>query len=63
MPFVIPRSRTLQCIPSEEVLEEISGHGDFDGEDWAYGDRIFFEDGTESRIKPAPGGQFHARLH
>jgi hypothetical protein len=31
----------------------------FDGEDWAIGDRLIFEDGTESLIKQEPGEQFH----
>jgi hypothetical protein len=41
------------------VLGEILGHSNFDGEDWAMGDRIIFEDGTEARIKQEAGEQFH----
>ncbi|MGB7161035.1 MAG: hypothetical protein WBD40_23440 [Tepidisphaeraceae bacterium] len=40
------------------MLGEILGHSNFDGEDWAIGDRLIFEDGTESRIKQEPGEQF-----
>jgi hypothetical protein len=59
MPLVIPKSGAVQYIRSEEVLGEILGHSNFDGEDWAIGDRLIFEDGTESRIKQEPGEQFH----
>ena len=59
MPLVIPMSGAVQYVRSEEVLAEILGHSNFDGEDWAIGDRIIFEDGTESRIKQEPGEQFY----
>lgn len=59
MPLVIPKSGAVQYVRSEEVLGEILGHSNFDGEDWAIGDRIIFEDGTEARIKQEPGEQFH----
>jgi len=59
MPLVIPKSGNVQYVRSEEVLGEILGHSNFDGEDWAIGDRIIFEDGTESRIKQEPDEQFH----
>ncbi|QDU91754.1 hypothetical protein Pla175_51850 [Pirellulimonas nuda] len=59
MPLVIPKSGAVQYVRSEEVLGEILGHSNFDGEDWAIGDRLIFEDGTESRIKQEPGEQFH----
>lgn len=59
MPLVIPKSGAVQYVRSEEVLAEILGHINFDGEDWAIGDRLIFEDGTEARIKQEPGEQFH----
>src|SRR5687767_14001094 len=59
MPLVIPKSGAVQYVRSEAVLGEILGHSNFDGEDWAIGDRLIFEDGTESRIKQEPGEQFH----
>lgn len=59
MPLVIPKSGAVQYVPSEDVLAEILGHSTFDGEDWAIGDRLIFEDGTESRITQKPGEQFH----
>jgi hypothetical protein len=59
MPIVIPKSSAVQYVRSEEVLGEILGHSDFDGEDWAIGDRLIFEDGTEAWIKQEPGEPFH----
>jgi hypothetical protein len=59
MPLVIPKSGAVQYVRSEEVLGEILGHSNFDGEDWAIGDRLIFEDGTEARIKQEAGEQFH----
>ena len=59
MPLVIPKTGAVQYVRSEEVLGEILGHSNFDGEDWAIGDRIIFEDGTESRIMQEPDEQFH----
>jgi hypothetical protein len=51
MPLVIPKSGSVQYVRHEAVLAEILGHDNFDGEDWAVGDRLIFEDGTESRIE------------
>jgi hypothetical protein len=59
MPLVILKSGGVQYVRSEDVLGEILGHSNFDGLDWAIGDRIIFEDGTESRIKQESGEQFH----
>ena len=58
MPFVISSSGDVQYVKCEETLAEILGHSNFDGEDWAIGDRIIFENGTESRIEQEPGEQF-----
>lgn len=59
MPLVIPKSGSVQYVPSKEWLGEILGHSNFDGEDWAIGDRLIFEEGTESRIKQEPGELFY----
>ena len=59
MPLVILQSGPVQYVRSEEVLAEILGHDNFDGEGWAIGDRLIFEDGTEARIKQEPGEPFH----
>lgn len=55
MPLVIPKSGAVHYVPGEEALGEILGHSNFDGYDWAIGDRLIFEAGTESRIKQEPG--------
>jgi hypothetical protein len=59
MPLVIPKSGAIQYVQHEDVLAEILGHSNFDGENWAIGDRLIFEDGTEARIKLVPGDQGH----
>lgn len=60
MPLVISqKSGAVTYVKSEEVLAELLGHSHFDGEDWAVGDRLIFEDGTEARIKQEPGELFH----
>lgn len=59
MPLVIRSSGAAQYVRSEEVLAEILGHSNFDGEDWSVGDRLIFEDGTEARIRQQPGEQFY----
>ena len=51
MPIVISQNTgSVQYIEHEETLTEILEHTDFDGEDWSVGDRVVFENGTESRI-------------
>lgn len=60
MPLVISQeTHRKSIVQSEEVLAEILGHRDFDGEDWACGDLILFEDGTEAHIVSDATGQFH----
>ena len=60
MPLVIShRSKKKFYIPSEEVLGEILGHSNFDGEDWAIGDTIIFEDGTKAQIEKEEGEVYH----
>src|SRR5947209_6207757 len=57
MPIVITKSGGVQYVRSSEVLAEILGHTNFDDENWTIGDRIIFEDGTQSRIKQEPREQ------
>ena len=60
MPLVIShKAKCKYYIRSEEVLAEILSHSDFDGEYWAIGDTIVFEDGTEAVIEQPDGEQFH----
>ena len=59
MPLVLTQSGNVFPVRNEDVLAEILGHSDFDGEPWAIGDRLFFEDGTESTIKLEPDDHFH----
>ena len=49
MPLVIPKDGAVQYVPSEETLGEILGHSNFDGEDWAIGDRLVFVE-----LRPEP---------
>lgn len=60
MPLVISKPGGVNDVRSEEVLGERLGHSNFDGENWAVGDRIIFEDGTESTIEEEPDEVFHA---
>ena len=58
MPLVIShKAKRTFHVKNEEVLGEILGHSNFDGEDWALGDLIVFEDGTGSVIEKQK--QFH----
>lgn len=51
MPLVISHyAKRTFYVRSEEVLGEILGHSNFDGENWAVGDLIVFEDGTGAAI-------------
>ena len=59
MPIVIPQNASVAYVRTEEILNELLGHVNFDGEPWAIGDRIIFEDGTESRIAQVPDEQFY----
>jgi hypothetical protein len=60
MPLVISnKAKRVFAIRNEEVLGEILGHRDFDGEDWAIGDVIVFEDGDCALIELSDDGQFH----
>jgi hypothetical protein len=59
MPLIISKAGDVQYVKYAETLAEILEHGNFDGEDWAIGDRIIFENGTESRIQQEPGERFH----
>lgn len=60
MPLVVShKSKRRYFVLHQEVLAEILGHSNFDGEDWAIGDSIFFEDGTEAEIIQEPGDEFY----
>jgi hypothetical protein len=61
VPLVITRkSKSVHYVRSEDVLAEILSHSDFDGRPWSVGDRLIFEDGTESIIVFIPDGSVHA---
>jgi hypothetical protein len=55
MPLVITKSGDVHYVKYRETLVEILEHSNFDGEEWAIGDRLIFEDGTESHITQEPG--------
>lgn len=59
MPLVISKARLVQYVENEEALAGLLGHSNFDGMDWAIGDRLIFENGTESQISREPGNLFH----
>jgi hypothetical protein len=60
MPLVFSEHhRRTHYVPDEEALAEILGHSNFDGREWAIGDLIVFEDGTEAAIEQARGEHFH----
>lgn len=40
-------------------MAEILGHTNFDGEDWAIGDTLIFEDGTTATIRLEDNDEFH----
>lgn len=51
MPLVISQhAKQTSYVASEEDLSQILGHSNFDGENWAVGDLIVFEDGTGAPI-------------
>jgi len=60
MPLVISKkAKQVFLVRSEEWLGEILGHSNFDGEDWAVGDQIVFEDGMTSEIVRSRDQKFH----
>jgi hypothetical protein len=60
VPLVITRkSRSVHYVRSEEELAEILTELDFAGKPWAVGDRLIFEDGTESIIVLVQDGTMH----
>jgi hypothetical protein len=60
MPLVIShKAKSVSFVTNEEVLGEILGHSNFDGEDWAVGDRIVFEDGTGAFIERHASDPFY----
>lgn len=60
MPLVISRrNRSVDYLASDDVLAESLAEPDFGGKSWAVGDRLIFEDGTESVIVLVPDGNLH----
>jgi hypothetical protein len=59
MPLVVSKAKLVHYVKNEQTLAEFLGHDNFDGMPWAIGDRLIFEDGTESRIRQEPGELFH----
>src|SRR5688572_20450870 len=59
MTLVISKSVGVEYFRNEEMLGEVLGHSNFDGREWAVGDRILFEDGTESSIEQSEGEEFY----
>lgn len=51
MPLVISKtSGSVHYIKYHETLMETLEHSNFDGEEWAVGDHVIFEDGNEAHI-------------
>lgn len=60
MPLVVSRRKqSVSYIRSEEALAELLAEADFGGHSWAIGDRLIFEDGTESIIVLVHDGTLH----
>lgn len=60
MPLVISHASNEVCyVQCENELAEILGHSNFDGEDWAIGDTVLFEDGTTATIKLLEDDEFY----
>jgi hypothetical protein len=60
VPLVISRkNRSVHYVRSDDDLAEALSESDFAGKPWAVGDRLIFEDGTESIIVLVPDGTFH----
>lgn len=59
MPLVISgKAKKTFYLPNEECLCETLGHSDFDGQDWAVGDRIVWEDGTSALVERYQSEEF-----
>jgi hypothetical protein len=58
MPALIShKAKRVFFLRNHDVLADTLGHSDFDGEDWAVGDLIVFEDGTIAWVEAfAEGG-------
>ncbi len=60
MPLVISKkAKKVFVIRNEEWLGEILGHSNFDGENWAIGDEIVFEDGMTAEIIQSEDKHFY----
>jgi len=53
------KNRSVHYVRSDDALAEAFGESDFGGKPWAVGDRLIFEDGTESIIVLVPDGTFY----
>ena len=63
MPALISHKAKRKCfLLNHDVLTDTLGHSDFDGEDWAIGDLIVFEDGTIAQVEP-PSSLFQGAHH
>lgn len=58
MPLVISHQANCKYHIHDDETISILGHSDFEGEYWAIGDMIVFEDGTEAKIEQAKGELF-----
>ena len=59
MPALIShKAKRVFLLLNHDVLADTLGHSDFDGEDWAIGDVIVFEDGTIARVEAFPEGGY-----
>lgn len=57
MPILIShKAKRVFFLLNYDVLADTLGHSDFDGEDWAIGDLIVFEDGTIALVEAFAGG-------
>ena len=57
MPALIShKAKKVFFLRNHDVLADTLGHSDFDGEDWAIGDLVVFEDGTVAEVGAFPGG-------
>ncbi len=57
MPALIShKAKRVFFLLNHDALADTLGHSDFDGEDWAIGDLIVFEEGTVAQVEPLSGG-------
>ena len=57
MPALIShKAKKVFFLRNHDVLADILGHSNFDGEDWAVGDLVVFENGTVAYVEAFPEG-------